>query len=80
MRRKEIEAIKAEIDRLLRRIEMMEHMAGWTRYSNKPNAAGQYDHATSAKHPDDKFNSGQYTAAVKRASLDLSRALVEIRK
>ena len=78
--RKDIDAIKIEVDRLLRRIEMMELMAGWTRYSSKPNAAGLYDHATRAKHPDDKFNSGQYTAAVKRASLDLSRALVEIRK
>lgn len=80
MKRKDIDAIKTEIDRLLRRIEMMECMAGWTRYSSKPNAAGQYNHATSAKHPDDEFNPGQFTAAVRRASMDLSRALVEIRR
>ena len=75
MRRKEIEAIKTEIDRLLQRIAMMERMAGWTNYKRGVNEA-----ALGKKQPDDKFNSGQYTAAVKRASLDLSRALVEIRR
>lgn len=75
MKRKDIDAIKTEIDRLLQRIAMMERMAGWTNYKLGVNEA-----ALGKKQPDDKFNSGQYTAAVKRASLDLSRALVEIRK
>lgn len=75
MKRKDIDAIKTEADRLLKRIEVMETMAGWTNYKLGVNEA-----ALGKKQPDDKFKSGQYTAAVKRASLDLSRALVEIRK
>ena len=80
MRRKEIDAIKTEAARLLQRIDELERMAGWTLYRSTPNAAGEYNHATSTIHPDDRFNSGQYTAAVKRASLDLSKALVGIRR
>lgn len=75
MRREEIEVIKTEIDRLLQRIAMMARMAGWTNYKNGVNEA-----ALGKKQSDDYFNSGQYTAAVKRASLDLSKALVEIRR
>lgn len=74
MKRKEIDAIKAEVARLLQRIDDMEHLAGWTRYEKGENAA------TSKPHPEDTFYGGQYTAAVKRASLDLSKALVEIRR
>lgn len=80
MKRKEIDLIKAEVARLLQRIDEMERLAGWTRYSSTKNSAGNYDHATSKPHPEDRFNGGQYTAAVKRASLDLSKALVEIRR
>lgn len=80
MKRKEIDAIKSEVARLLQRIDEMERCAGWTRYSSTKNAAGNYDHATSKPHPEDTFNSGKYPAAVKRASLDLSKALVEIRR
>ncbi len=74
MKRKKIDAIKAEVARLLQRIDELEHLAGWTRYEGFGNAA------TSKPHPEDRFNGGQYTAAVKRASLDLSKALVEIRR
>ena len=74
MKRKEIDVIKAEVARLLQRIDELERLAGWTRYEKGGNAA------TSKPHPEDTFNGGQYAAAVKRASLDLSRALVEIRK
>ena len=74
MRRKEIDAIKAEAARLLQRIDELERLAGWTRYEKGGNKA------TSTPHPGDIFNGGQYTAAVKRASLDLSKALVEIRR
>ena len=80
MKRKKIAAIKTEVARLLKRIEELERCAGWTRYSSTQNAAGNYDHATSKPHPEDVFNYGKYTAAVKRASLDLSKALVEIRR
>ena len=75
MKRKEIDAIKTEVNRLLQRIDELEHIAGWYRYEGGINRA-----ALGAKHPNDRFNSGQYTAAVKRASLDLSKALVEIRR
>lgn len=74
MKRKEIDAIKTEVSRLLQRIDELEGLSGWTRYEKGCNKA------TSTPHPGDKFNSGQYTAAVKRASLDLSKALVEIRR
>lgn len=75
IRRKHIDAIKAEAQRLLQRIDEMECCAGWYRYEGGVNAA-----ALGAKHPDDWLNGGQYAAAVKRASLDLSKALVEIRR
>ena len=80
IRRKQIDAIKAEALRLLQRIDELERCAGWTRYSATQNAAGKYDRATSKPHPEDVFNYGKHTAAVKRASLDLSRALVGIRR
>ena len=75
IQRKTIERVKQDAQRLLDRIGEMENCAGWFRYSNGLNEA-----AMGRKHPDDTFNSGQYTAAVKRASLDLSKALVEIRR
>lgn len=74
MNRRNIETVKAECRRLLDRIGVMERAAGWTRYTRDG------DQATSKPHPEDEFCSGQYTAAVKRASMDLSRALVEIRR
>lgn len=74
MQRKQVEAVKAEARRLLDRIAEMERAAGWTRYTSKG------DQATCKPHPDDIFNAGKYVAAVKRASLDLSNSLVEIRR
>lgn len=74
MKRKEIDVIKAEVARLLQRIDELERLAGWTRYEKGVDAA------TSKPHPEDTLNGGQYAAAVKRASLDLSKALVEIRR
>lgn len=74
MRRSTIEAVKAEAARLLERIAEMERSAGWKRYEQ-----GE-DKAAIKPHPNDNFNPGQWTAAVKRASMDLSRALVEIRR
>lgn len=74
MQRKQVETVKAEARRLLDRIAEMERGAGWTRFTLGGNMA------TSKPHPDDEFDPGRYTAAVKRASMDLSRALVEIRR
>ena len=75
MKRSNIQRTKSEAQRLLDRIDTMEAMAGWTRYTA---TGGAY--ATSQPHPDDSFNAGQYVAAVKRASLDLSRELAKLRK
>ena len=74
MNRRNIDRVKAQAQELLRRIDEMERMAGWTRFSD------MRDEATIKPHPDDHFNGGQFTASVKRASMDLSRSLVEIRR
>lgn len=75
IQRRQIEAIKTEAQRLLQRIDELERCAGWFNYRGGVNEA-----ALGKKSPDDTFNYGQFTAAVKRASLDLSKALVEIRR
>jgi len=72
MNRRIIESVKTEAHRLLVKIDMMERCAGWTNYTQ--------DVVQGMPHPKDRFEYGQYTAAVKRASMDLSRALVEIRR
>ena len=72
MNRRIIESVKTEAHRLLEKIDMMERCAGWTNYTQ--------DVVQGVPHPKDRFEYGQYTAAVKRASMDLSRALVEIRR
>lgn len=74
IQRKQINAVKAEAKRLLQRIDEMERCVGWHRYVDGRNQA------TSNPHPDDIFDGGQHAAAVKRASLDLSRAMVWIRR
>lgn len=74
MKRSNVDRVKAQAAELLRRIGEMERCAGWTRYSD------MRDEATSKPHPNDLFNSGKFVAAVKRASMDLSRDLVEIRR
>ena len=76
IQRKQIDAVKDEVKRLLRKIEEMEVCAGWRNYDTP---GVQSDHMAKPR-PTDHFNSGQYTAAVKRASLDLSRAMVAIRR
>ncbi len=78
MNRRQIDRVKAQAHELLRRIDEMERCAGWTRFV----LAGVElaNEATSTPHPNDRFNPGQYTASVKRASMDLSRSLVEIRR
>jgi len=74
MRRKEVDRVKAQAKELLHRIDVMERCAGWSRYTSNGNES------TSKPHPDDTFGSGQYTASVKRASMDLSKSLVELRR
>lgn len=77
IQRKKTAAIKAEAMRLLQRIEEMERAAGWKNYDTPGIRTDQH---IAKPRPNDYFNGGQYTAAVKRASMDLSRALVEIRR
>lgn len=74
MKRSQVDRVKAQAHELLRRIGEMEQCAGWTRFSDMRNEA------TSKPHPDDHFNGGAFTASVKRASMDLTRSLVEIRR
>ena len=74
MKRSQTDKIKAECQRLLDVIYMVERCAGWTRYVNGENLA------SSTQHPDDVFGSSRYAVAVKRASMDLTRALVEMRR
>ena len=74
MKRKTIDTAKEEAKRFLQRCDEMERIAGWSRYTSKGNEA------TSKQHPEDSFSSGQYVAAVKRASLDLTRALADLRR
>lgn len=77
IQRKQTDAIKAEAGRLLQRIEEMERAAGWENYDTPGIRTNQH---IAKPRPNDVFNSGPHTAAVKRASMDLSRALVEIRR
>lgn len=77
IQRKRIDAVKAEAQRLLQRIGELEQCAGWNNFDT-PGA--RTDQRTAKPKPTDYFNYGQYTAAVKRASMDLSRALVELRR
>lgn len=74
MKRKNVDRVKAQAKELLHRIDMMERCAGWHRYTIEGNSA------KSKPHPDDTFNSGQFCASVKRASMDLSKSLVELRR
>ena len=74
MRRETLDTAKEEAKRFLQRCDEMERLAGWNRYTSKGNEA------TSKPNPEDTFDSGQYVAAVKRASLDLTRALADLRR
>lgn len=76
MKRVNTDRVKAQCWELLGRIRDMERCAGWHRYAD-----GRVFRIEDCKpHPDDTFNSGQYTASVKRASMDLTRTLAEMRK
>ena len=77
IQRKQIDAVKIEAKRLLQRIDEMERCAGWSNYETP---CGYPVLEPTKPHPKDYFNGGQYTGAVKRASLDLSRAMVAIRR
>jgi hypothetical protein len=74
MKRSEVEKAKAEAKRLLESIAVMERCAGWQRWVDGENTA------THRPHPEDIFNSGMFAASVKRASMDVSRALVALRR
>lgn len=68
MRRKLVNEAKEEARRLLKRIDEMERCAGWRKWT-----VDGYK-ATSKHHIDDCFNTGEFTAAVRRSSLDLTKA------
>ena len=74
MKRSQTDKIKAECQRVLDAILMMERCAGWYQYGK------HIDEKTHATSPENEWNPGQYTAAVKRASMDLTRALAEVRR
>lgn len=79
MKRKQVDELKSEIKRLLKRIDTMERVAGWKRYEKQHD--GLYENAATNKpHPEDVFEYGQYVAAVKRACIDVQKACVEVRK
>ena len=77
IQRKHIDAVKAEANRLLQRIDEMERCAGWNNFDTP---GMRTDQSTAKPRPTDWFNGGQYAAAVKRSSLDLGRALVRLRR
>ena len=77
MKRKEVERVKAQAKELLHRIDVMERCAGWRRFVSTGVLVNEH---SGKPHPDDTFYGGQYTASVKRASMDLSKSLVDLRR
>jgi hypothetical protein len=77
MRRKDVDRVKAQAKELLHRIDVMERCAGWRRFVQ---VGLMVDQESSKPHPEDTFNPGQFCASVKRASMDLSKSLVELRR
>jgi hypothetical protein len=77
MRRKDVDRVKAQAKELLHRIDVMERCAGWHRFVQ---VGLMVNEESSRPHPDDTFNAGQFCASVKRASMDLSKSLVELRR
>ena len=73
MNRKQVDRVKAQAKELLHRIDVMERCAGWFNRAT-------YGQENPKPHPDDRFNGGQFTASVKRASMDLSKSMVELRR
>ena len=80
MNRSKITKAKEEAERLLERIGELESCAGWYRPPSQGVLGGWYTSDCQTKLPDDQFSSGRYTASVRRASMDLTRALAELRK
>lgn len=74
MKRHETDKVKAQCKELLHRIDVMERVSGWHNYTTNGN------NTACKTSPHDTFNYGQYTASVKRASMDLTRSLVELRR
>jgi len=72
MNRKTTDKAKAQARRLIEEIETMERCAGWFRVVDGVR--------TSKPHPDDNFNGGEYAASVKRASMDMTRTLADLRR
>ena len=73
MQRKAVEDAKADMQRLLVRIDEMERCAGWNRYTSEGNQN------KGKPHPDDTFEGGEFVAAVKRASLDVQKSMTRMR-
>lgn len=73
MKRSDVERVKQDMKRLADRINEMERCAGWYRYASEVGFV-----SSDKQHPDDVFNYGQFTAAVKRARMDLSKSLVRL--
>lgn len=74
MKRKTVDEVKAEATRLLSKIDELERCAGWSHWTTEG------DKTTSKPHPDDSFNYGEFTAAVRRSSMDLTKALAKLRR
>ena len=72
MNRKTTDKAKAQALRLIEEIEMMEGFTDWFRLVD-----GVRSHIP---HPDDIFNGGAEVAAIKRASMDLTRTLADLRR
>ena len=66
MRKRVVDDAKAAAKRVLEQIAVLERAAGTHDYSDRKN--------------DPYYNSGKYTAAVRRASMDLTRALADLRR
>jgi hypothetical protein len=64
IRVKTLNAAVAEAKRFIEAAKVVERAAGWTEYTKG----------------DPYYNGGQHCAAVKRASMDLSRALADVRR
>ena len=73
MKRQDVDRVKAQAKELLHRIDQMERCAGWFNVET-------HGEANPRPHPRDRFNAGQFTASVKRASMDLTRSLVDLRR
>ena len=75
MKRSDVDRVKAQAKELLHRIDQMERCAGWVNVATHGQQA-----SPKPCHPGDRFSAGQFTASVKRASMDLTRSLVALRR